>query len=115
MTTVTITHTNRLANWKRRTVPIFDLTRALLDLVQRPIESSTPIHVLPPRPLLVNIRPAGLIPLYRLVLGRVEAAETHESHHLCFFFFVSSAPLLWWWYLDSFVIVVVPRTAVDVH
>jgi len=62
------------------------------DLVQRPIESTTTIHVLPPRSLFLHQRCALLIAGHLLPLG---SAKSSETHHLSHGFFVRINTIHW--------------------
>ena len=51
-------------------------------MVQRPVETASPVHILPPRPLLMHLRSTldRLFP-YALVFGRSESAKAHHGRH----------------------------------
>jgi len=62
-------------------IPRIVISGGLLDLVQWPIEPTTTIHVLPPRPHFLNLRSALLVPFNVFSLGRTETSYTHHGRH----------------------------------
>lgn len=52
-----------------------------LDFVQRPVESATSVHVLPPRSLFLDERCSLLIAIDVLSFGTSKPTETHHGHH----------------------------------
>lgn len=53
----------------------------LFDFVQRPIETTTPIHILSPCPYLFYVDSAFLVARDMLSLCGAKASQTHGRHH----------------------------------
>jgi len=78
---VTQTRQQRYSTETGETVPCVVTGGSLLDLVQWPIESTTTVHVLSPRPDLLNLCCALLVSVDVLPLGRTKTSDTHHGHH----------------------------------
>jgi len=66
-----------------RGVPSYNLRRSL-DLVQRPVEAATPIHVLTPSTRRLDVHRALLVAFDVRILGGAKSTKTHHGHHSLF-------------------------------
>jgi len=57
------------------------LDTQLLDLVQRPVEAATPVHVLSPCSHFLDVDGPFLVTIDFFPLRGTEPAETHHRHH----------------------------------